>query len=324
LLALFVGVTLLVQTSRASSVSYAAGAVDQQSTACNGSIQSGGSQATGQTFTAGLPGFVDQIDVALVKQAPTGGVTVQLRNVVGETPGTTVLGSATLDDALIPQFGTVVGSPLIAIPLATPAPVVAGTKYSFVLFNPNPASLFPCAFLLSATDIYRAGDAVTTFDRGASWSKFAFMDLAFRTYVSASLPSSPTPTGTTTATTTATVTLTGTATVTPTATPTPSTSLTSPNKDDSPRKLTSEQRQQRQLTNRSNKDDVHTEGDVVEVHLDGEPPYVVIGMRDGLQHVTLACGDRCPTIRVGDYLEAEGTKQDEQQFLADEIAVTSR
>jgi hypothetical protein len=213
---------------------------------------------------------------------------------------------------------------LIAIPLATPAPVVAGTKYSFVLFNPNPASLFPCAFLLSATDIYRAGDAVTTFDSGASWSKFAFMDLAFRTYVSASLPSSPTPTGTPTATTTAAVTLTGTATVTPTATPTPSTSLTSPNKDDSPRKLTSEQRQQHQLTNRSNKDDVHTEGDVVEVHVDGEPPYVVIGMRDGLQRITLACADRCPTIRVGDYLEAEGTKQDEQQFLADEIAVTSR
>jgi hypothetical protein len=45
--------------------------------------------------------------------------------VVGETPGTTVLGSGTLDDASIPQFGTVVGSPLIAIPLATPAPVVA-------------------------------------------------------------------------------------------------------------------------------------------------------------------------------------------------------
>jgi hypothetical protein len=217
---------------------------------------------------------------------------------------------------------------LIAIPLATPAPVVAGTKYSFVLFNPNPASLFPCAFLLSATDIYRAGDAVNSFDSGASWSKFAFMDLAFRTYVSASLPSSPTPTptstGTPTATTTATVTLTGTATLTPTATPTPNTSLTSPNKDDSPRKPTSEQRQQRQLTNRSSKDDVHTEGDVVEVHVDGEPPYVVIGMRDGLQHVTLACGDRCPTIRVGDYLEAEGTKQDEQQFLADEISVTSR
>ncbi len=92
--------------------------------------------------------------------------------------------------------------------------------------------------------------------------------------------------------------------------------------DDTPRRLTEEQRQQRERTNAGNRADVTTEGNVVEVHLDAAPPYVVIGMRDGNQVVRLSCGGDCPDIRVGDYLEADGEKEHEQLFNADSIEVT--
>jgi hypothetical protein len=74
-------------------------------------------------------------------------------------------------------------------------------------------------------------------------------------------------------------------------------------------------------TNRGNKDDVYTEGNVTELHLDAEPSYVLVGNRDGDVKVVLLCRDQCPTIRVGDYLEADGEKQHEQIFEATEVTV---
>jgi hypothetical protein len=93
------------------------------------------------------------------------------------------------------------------------------------------------------------------------------------------------------------------------------------NKDDIKPKLTEEQRQQKQHTNKGNRDDVYTEGNVVEVHQDEQPPYVVIGNKDGLVRVNLLCGDQCPTIKVGDYLEADGEKQSEVLFDATDVDV---
>jgi type VI secretion system secreted protein VgrG len=52
-------------------------------------------------------------------------------------------------------------------------------------------------------------------------------------------------------------------------------------------------------------------------------PYVVIGNVDGDQRVRLR-GDAksmCSSIRIGDYLEAEGEKQHEQLFDADEVTI---
>jgi hypothetical protein len=103
-----------------------------------------------------------------------------------------------------------------------------------------------------------------------------------------------------------------------------------PQTDDSdkPRKETEDERRQREHTNTGNRDDVYTEGNVVEVHQDeqqdGQPPYVVIGNRDGLVKVVLLCKDQCPTVQVGDYLEAEGTKQNEQLFEATDVTVDRR
>ncbi len=86
-------------------------------------------------------------------------------------------------------------------------------------------------------------------------------------------------------------------------------------------KKTDEQRQDHDLTNRSGHDDVHTEGNVVEVHQDANPPYVVIANRDGLVTVSLLCGDQCPKIAVGAYLQIDGVKENEQLFDAYDVSV---
>lgn len=103
--------------------------------------------------------------------------------------------------------------------------------------------------------------------------------------------------------------------------PNPVASGQKPDDDDKRKKETEEQRRQRERTNRGGKDDVFTEGNVIEVHQDELPPYVLLANRDGLVKVVLLCGDQCPAIRVGDYLEADGEKQHEQLFEAAEVTV---
>jgi hypothetical protein len=123
---------------------------------------------------------------------------------------------------------------------------------------------------------------------------------------------------------TATSTATATPTLSPTLTPAqgPS-SHSSDDEEDDPRKPTDEQRQQRQHTNAGNRDDYHTEGTVTAVGSEGETLVVLIALRDGIQEVRLHCAaSGCPDVRVGDYVEAEGTKENESLFYADEISVT--
>lgn len=95
------------------------------------------------------------------------------------------------------------------------------------------------------------------------------------------------------------------------------------NRDDSKPK-TDEQRQQAEQTNRSGRDDVHTEGDVAAVDLSKQPPEIVILTRDGRQTVQLLCGGDCPTIRPGDYVQVEGVKEHEGLFYAEVVTVTRR
>ena len=91
---------------------------------------------------------------------------------------------------------------------------------------------------------------------------------------------------------------------------------------DEPR-LTEEQRQQRRRTNTASLGDYHTEGNVVAVECDAKPPRVQIVNVDGPMWVELWFGtDRqCPRIRVGDYLIADGEKDNEQRFVAENIDI---
>jgi CSLREA domain-containing protein len=92
---------------------------------------------------------------------------------------------------------------------------------------------------------------------------------------------------------------------------------------DKPQKLTDEERQQRQRTNRSGRDDEHTEGNVTAVACDASIPTITIANRDGLVEIQLLheAVQSCSSARIGDYLEADGVKQTEQLFDADTITL---
>ena len=112
-----------------------------------------------------------------------------------------------------------------------------------------------------------------------------------------------------------------------------------PNNDDEndKPKETEEERRQREHTNRGGLDDDRTEGNVVAVRCadgavadsvgwmdDGmDAPYAVIVNRDGLQKVRLIGEARttCRSIKVGQYLEADGVKQTEQLFDAENVTL---
>lgn len=161
---------------------------------------------------------------------------------------------------------------------------------------------------------------------------------AFTTVPAATATITPTPTVTSlpTQTLTPTATPTGTlppvSTATPTATPVPASTATATatatapptrvTSDDKPKPKSETQRQQDDHTNQAGRDDYHTEGNVTEVALDAVPPYAMIATRDGLVQVVLNCEDGCPAIRVGDYLQADGVKENEGLFNADEVTIS--
>jgi hypothetical protein len=150
--------------------------------------------------------------------------------------------------------------------------------------------------------------------------------------------STPTPSPTATTTPTATATATSTATASPTATATVVVEQAPQPKNEpaEPRRETEGQRLQREHTNAGNRDDFYTEGGVVEVRLDlssppgvqvpapNDVPYIVVATRDGKVQIRLTGQARAfaGAIRVGDYVEVDGAKENEQLFNAETIAVT--
>ena len=100
-----------------------------------------------------------------------------------------------------------------------------------------------------------------------------------------------------------------------------------PNNDDktvSNRPPSEEQQRPKDRTNRGSRDDDFVEGNVAEIHPDADNPYVVIGNRDGLVKMLLIheAAYSAKRIKVGDYLEADGTKEHEFLFEADSVKIT--
>ena len=88
-------------------------------------------------------------------------------------------------------------------------------------------------------------------------------------------------------------------------------------------KETEDQRREREHTNRGGRDEIATEGNVIEVRCDQAWPSVVIANRDGVVEIRLIkeAQAACTSIQVGDYLEADGEKQHEQLFDATDVSV---
>lgn len=158
-----------------------AGTLDQQQTVTfSGGYSIGTNQAVAQTFTAGLSGQIDQVDLHLEKSAATTApLTVEIRPVSGVAPADTALASTS-----VPASGVSETSAFVPVTFAAQPSVVAGTQYAIVAYSATPVS-----------DTYRWTESPTPSQYGGgqifykppppsgSWATVTTRDLVFKTYV---------------------------------------------------------------------------------------------------------------------------------------------
>jgi hypothetical protein len=172
-----------------------AGTLDQQQTQSNNQAAifeggGGSEQSLAQTFTAGISGGLDQVDLSVFKtNGPTAPLTVEIRNVVGGVPGPSVLASGTILPAAV---GTTAAFLPATFPV--PAPVTAGTQYAIVAWT---SSVSPDTYgwrTQSTGNVYPAGSHFFQNDSPPepAWTSTSSADAAFKTYV---IPSPPSSTG---------------------------------------------------------------------------------------------------------------------------------
>jgi hypothetical protein len=176
-----------------------AGTLDQQQTVSNfGGLQVANNNSKAQTFTAGLTGVLDQLDLAL-----SGGVdaiapiTVQIRDGSPTAPGETILASAS-----VPTSAATSSESWVSIPFASPASVTAGTQYSIVLLNADASSAFGWFWYAGKTatgptSAYEGGTLYSSPDAapgpGDWFAGNALADFEFKTYVGPPPPPPPPP-----------------------------------------------------------------------------------------------------------------------------------
>ena len=160
-----------------------AGTLDQQQTIFDvgtGTIDSGETPA--QTFTAGLTGGIDQVDLHLEPHgAPTTPVTVEIRDTSGGDPGATVLAAHSVPAASIPTGGS-----WVTVNFATPAPVTAGSQYAVLAYS-SPVSMTQFYEWGYGGDLYAGGRFTYASSSppppAGPWTPGSTTDLAFKTYV---------------------------------------------------------------------------------------------------------------------------------------------
>jgi hypothetical protein len=167
-----------------SASASAAGTLDQQQTEGGGSAlvfgpDSGhGAFSQAQTFTDGRSGGLDQVDLRLERELASGPLTVEIRNVAGGAPGPAVLASASVPAANVPT-----SEQFVAVPFASPAPVVAGTRYAIVVYTGGSNRYYVASSQSDGS--YPAGTRFFTFTSPpVTWTTVNQEDLAFKTYVS--------------------------------------------------------------------------------------------------------------------------------------------
>ncbi len=162
-----------------------AGALDQQQNDASGpGTTVDVTQSLAQTFTAGLGGGLDQVDLELRRSAgvPTAPLIVEIRDVSGSTPGTTILASHSLPASAV----TSLTGAFVPISFATPAPVSAGLRYAIVAYSATTGgNLYAWGGSPAATNPYAGGAAffVSNSPPTGSWTSVGTRDLAFKTYV---------------------------------------------------------------------------------------------------------------------------------------------
>jgi len=134
---------------------------------------------TGQTFRAGITGNLTKLQVGLGLASGTSGtITVEIRNLSGANPGTTVLATSTAGP--VTNVGT---AAVYTVTFATPAAVVSGTSYSIVLRTSVGSTVFGVRGSTAGGSTLANGQVFTTTTSGTTWTPVA-ADLFFTSYVS--------------------------------------------------------------------------------------------------------------------------------------------
>ena len=164
----------------------AVGTLDQQQTTVTSAVAIVGAGSAcclplsrAQTFTSQLSGGLDRVDLFLSQDGVSGPLTVEIRDVSGGAPGSTTLASASVPAAEIPPFGS---ETFVAVPFASPAPVLAGSQYAIVAFSGG-ADFYHWG-TGGFTDLYAGGGLFGTFSSPpTTWVGPSIVDTAFKTYV---------------------------------------------------------------------------------------------------------------------------------------------
>ena len=179
-----------------AAASASAGTLDQQQTISNfGGLQVSSHNSKAQTFTAGLTGQLDQVDLALSGAgSPTTPLTVQIRDGSATAPGDTVLATAS-----VPTSAVASTESFVPIAFTSPASVAAGTQYSIVAFNGSTGWFWYSGWTMSGPlSAYEGGKLYSSPDDvspgGGPWFEGnPLADFEFKTYVA---PPPPPPPGT--------------------------------------------------------------------------------------------------------------------------------
>jgi hypothetical protein len=162
----------------APAAAWASGKLDQSQTVHTGGLEIGGGPVA-QTFTAGLTGGLDRVDLFLKDAPPWSSplpLTVEIRDTSGGAPGSTVLASATVPTASMPWPGP----RMVEVDFASPVPVVKGTQYAIVA-RPTGFAGFVWYGDDRTADVYSRGACWTWY--ASSWHSVALEDMTFKTYV---------------------------------------------------------------------------------------------------------------------------------------------
>ena len=140
-----------------------------------------------QTFTSGLSGGLDQVDIAIGRTAGfiTAPLVVQIRALSGGVPSGPALAGATIPAANVPV--AFFPSAFYSVPFASPAPVTAGVQYAIVVSSLS-CGLGNCYEWAPGPvgDPYPAGTGLNSQNFGATWAPlnaFGSTDFPFKTYV---------------------------------------------------------------------------------------------------------------------------------------------
>jgi hypothetical protein len=179
-------VLVLLVAGVAATPASATGTLDQQFAPASLNLDGafGSELLRAQTFTAGITGTLDQVDVALSKVGtPAGPLKVQIRTLaLGGQPSATVLAEEDVPEASVPF------DDWVAVPLSPPAPSVLGTRYAIVLSGPMGASFY--SWSGANPGGYADGQPFFSLDNGSSWSLGGSADFGFKTYVTPTAPTS--------------------------------------------------------------------------------------------------------------------------------------